>query len=60
MESSKKFEVGDMVEAYNGDIIGWITYINYQKEEADIEWDEGNFDYNCTVVPFKYLKKMEI
>ena len=31
MESSK-FEVGDMVEAYNGDIIGWVTYINYQKE----------------------------
>lgn len=55
-----EFKVGDMVEAYNGCIIGWITYINHQKEEADIEWDEGNFDYNCTVVPFKYLKKMEI
>ncbi len=54
-----EFKVGDMVEAYNGDIIGWITYINYQKEEADVEWDEGNFDYNCTVVPFKYLKKVE-
>ncbi len=54
-----EFKVGDMVEAYNGYIIGWITYINHQKEEADVEWDEGNFDYNCTVVPFKYLKKME-
>jgi hypothetical protein len=55
-----EFQVGDMAEAYNGDIIGWITYTNHQKEEADVEWDEGNFDYNCTVIPFKYLKKMEI
>jgi transcription antitermination factor NusG len=54
----EEFKVGDMVEAYNGDIIGWITYINHQKEEADVEWDEGNFDYNCTVVPFKHLKKV--
>jgi hypothetical protein len=60
MESSKNFEVGDMVEAYNGYIIGRITYINHKKEEADVEWDEGNFDYNCMIVPFKYLKKMEI
>jgi hypothetical protein len=58
MEFSKNFEVGDMVEAY-GRIIGYITYINHQKEEADVEWDEGNFDYNYTVVPFKYLKKVE-
>ena len=55
----EELKVGDLVEAYNGGIIGWITYINQQKEEADIEWDEGNFDYNCTVVPFKYLKKIE-
>jgi hypothetical protein len=54
----EEFKVGDMVEAYNR-IIGYITYINHQKEEADVEWDEGNFDYNCTVVPFKYLKKVE-
>ena len=54
-----EFKVGDMVEAYNGNIIGWITYINYQKEEADVEWDEGNFDYNSMVVPFKYLEKVE-
>lgn len=58
MESSK-FKVGDMVEAYNR-VIGYITYIDYRKEEADVEWDEGNFDYNCTVVPFKHLKKVEI
>lgn len=58
MESSKKFEVGDMVEAYNR-IIGYITYIDYRKEEADVEWDEGNFDYNSMVVPFKYLEKVE-
>ena len=57
MESSR-FEVGDMVEAYNR-IIGYITYIDRKKEEADVEWDEGNFDYNCMVVPFKYLKKVE-
>jgi hypothetical protein len=55
----EKFKVGDMVEAYNS-VIGYITYIDYRKEEADVEWDEGNFDYNCTVVPFKYLKKVEI
>lgn len=55
----EEFKVGDMVIAYNGCIIGWITYIDYQKEEANIEWDEGNFDYNCTVVPFRYLNKME-
>ncbi len=53
------FKVGDMVEAYN-QIIGYITYINYQKEEADVEWDEGNFDYNCTVVPLKHLKKVKL
>lgn len=53
------FKVGDFVEAYGGHIVGYITYINHQKEEADVEWDEGNFDYNCTVVPFKYLKKVE-
>lgn len=55
----EEFKVGDMVEAYDR-IIGYITYINYQKEEADVEWDEGNFDYNCTIVPFKYLKKVEL
>lgn len=54
----EEFKVGDMVVAYDT-IIGYITYINHQKEEADVEWDEGGFDYNGTVVPFKYLKKME-
>ena len=54
----EEFKVGDMVEAYDR-IIGYITYINRQKEEADVEWDEGRFDYNYTVVPFKYLKKVE-
>ncbi len=58
MESSK-FKVGDMVEAYNR-VIGYITYIDYRKEKAAVEWDEGNFDYNCTIVPFKHLKKVEI
>ena len=58
MESSKPFEVGDMVEAYRY-IIGYITYIDYRKEEADIEWDEGNFDYNSMVVPFQYLEKID-
>ena len=57
MESSK-FEVGDMVEIYDR-IIGWITYIDHKNEIADVEWDEGNFDYACTVVPFKYIKKVE-
>lgn len=52
------FKVDDMVEIYDR-IIGWITYINYQKEEADVMWDEGNFEYNSTVVPFKYIKKVE-
>lgn len=55
----EEFKFGDMVEAYNGAIVGYITYINYQKEEADVEWNEGNFDWNAVVVPFKYLKKME-
>ena len=55
---SSKFEVGDMVEAYNR-IIGYITYIDHKNETADIEWDEGNFDYNSAVVPFKYLEKVE-
>ena len=58
MESAKTFEVGDMVEIYDR-IIGWITYIDHKNETADVEWDEGNFDYNCTVVPFKYIKKVE-
>ncbi len=53
-----EFKVGDMVEAYQR-IIGYITYIDYRKEEADVEWDEGNFDYNSMVVPFKYLEKVE-
>ena len=57
MESSK-FEVGDMVEAYNR-IIGYITYIDRKNEEADVEFDEGDFDYNCMCVPLKYLKKVE-
>ncbi len=52
------FEVGDMVEAYKR-IIGWITYIDHKNEVADIEWDEGNFDYNSMCVPFKYLEKVE-
>ncbi len=56
---SSKFEVGDMVETYNR-IIGYITYINYKTDEADVEWDEGNFDYNSMCVPLKYLKKVEI
>ncbi len=55
----EEFKVGDIVEAYDR-IIGYITYINHKNKEADVEWDEGNFDYNCTVVPFKYLKKVEI
>lgn len=58
MESSK-FEVGDMVEAYNR-IIGYITYIDQKNEVADVEWDEGNFDYNSMCVPLKYLTKVEI
>ena len=57
MESSQ-FEVGDMVEAYDR-IIGYITYIDRKNDIADIEWDEGNFDYNSMCVPFKYLKKVE-
>ena len=57
MESSN-FEVGDMVEVYQR-IIGWITYIDHKNDTADIEWDEGNFDYNSMVVPFKYITKVE-
>ena len=52
-----EFQVGDMVEAYKR-IIGWITYIDHKNETADVEWDEGNFDYNTTSVPFKYLEKV--
>ena len=55
---SFEFEVNDMVEAY-GQYIGWITYINYKKEEADIEFDYGNTELAAAVVPFKYLKKVE-
>jgi hypothetical protein len=58
MESAKNFEVGDMVEAYKR-IIGWITYIDHKNETADVEWDEGNFDYTSMVVPFKYLEKVK-
>ena len=58
MESSK-FEVDDMVEAYDR-IIGYITYIDHKNDVADVEWDEGNFDYNSMCVPLKYLKKVEI
>ena len=58
MESSK-FEVGDMVEAYN-QYIGWITYINHKTEEADVEFDCGNIEYTAAVVPFKYLEKVEV
>ena len=58
MESAKNFEVGDMVEAYKH-IIGWITYIDHKNETADVEWDEGNFDYTSMVVPFKYLEKVK-
>lgn len=59
MEFFNNFKVGDMVEAYKR-IIGYITYIDYKNETADIEWDEGNFDYVSAVVPFKYLEKVEI
>lgn len=58
MESSNNFEVGDMIVAYN-QYIGWITYINYKKEEADIEFDYGA-ECAAAVVPFKYLQKVEI
>ena len=58
MESSKNFEVGDMVEAYR-QYTGWITYINYKNEEADVEFDYGVTDYTAAVVPLKYLKKVE-
>lgn len=58
MESSK-FEVGDMVEAYKR-IIGHITYIDHKNDVADVEWDEGNFNYNSMCVPLKYLEKVEI
>ena len=59
MINSNELQVGDMVEIYNR-IIGWITYIDHKNDTADVEWDEGNFDYNCTVVPFKHIKKVEI
>lgn len=58
MEFSKPFEVGDMVEVYKR-IIGYITYIDYKKEEADVEWDEGDSNWTSAVVSFKYLKKVE-
>ena len=57
MEYSK-FVVGDMVIAYK-QYIGWITYINYKKEEADVEFDYGNTEFAAAVVPFKYLEKVE-
>ena len=57
MEFSK-FEVGDMVVAYR-QYTGWITYINYKKEEADVEFDYGVTDFDVKVVPFKYLEKVE-
>lgn len=57
MEYSKNFEVGDMVEAYN-QYIGWITYINYKNEEADVEFDYGT-EFTAAVVPLKHLKKVE-
>lgn len=54
-----EFCVGDVVEAYKH-IIGWITHIDRKNEIADIEWDEGNFEYNTTSVPLKYLEKVEV
>lgn len=58
MEFSKPFEVGDTVVVYKR-IIGYITYIDYKKEEADVEWDEGDSNWISAVVPFKYLEKVE-
>ena len=52
-----EFEVNDLVEAYKS-FIGYITYVDRKNNTADVEWDEGNFDYNCTVVPLKYLEKV--
>lgn len=54
----EELKVGDMVEAY-GRVVGYITYINRQKEEADIEWEGSNDGWDAAVVPFKYLKKVE-
>ena len=53
------FKVGDMVEVYNR-VIGYVTDVDYRKEEADVEWEGSNDDWNAAVVPFKYLKKVEI
>ena len=53
-----EFNVGDVVEAYKH-IIGWITQIDSKNAVAIVVWDDGNFDYNTTSVPFKYLEKVE-
>ena len=58
MEFSKKFSVGDMVVAYR-QYVGWIAYVNYKNQEADVEFDYGNTDYDAAVVPFKHLEKVE-
>jgi hypothetical protein len=58
MESSKKFEVSDMVEAYK-QFIGYITYIDRKNDTADVEWEEED-GWNSTSIPLKYLKKVEI
>ena len=39
MESSKKFKVGDFVQAYKK-FCGYITWIDHKNESADVEWDE--------------------
>ena len=53
------FKVGDMVEIYNR-AIGYVTYVDYRKEEADVECEGSNNGWDAVVVPFKYLKKVEI
>lgn len=59
MESFKKFEVGDFVEAYKK-FCGYITWIDHKNESADVEWEESDLPYpNCVHVPFKYLEKVE-
>lgn len=50
------FRVGDMVEVY-GKFIGYITYLNLETEEADVEFENDKY-WDSTVVPFKYLTKV--
>ena len=48
------FKVGDQVMVANS-FIGEITYIDYKKEEADVEWDESDGVPNGGVFPLKKL-----